>query len=96
MTEKRNTTKEDTLLKMRLLAEGVRYEVKGPLQWESTDKFVDVTFIFDDCDVVAETRANPRSCLTISLDGNDVLTGSGGIESTHRRVLGPQAPEGGL
>ena len=72
MTEKRNTTREDTLLKMRLLAEGVRYDVKGPLLWESTDKFVDVTVVFDDCELVAETRLNPRSRLTVSIDGNDV------------------------
>jgi hypothetical protein len=73
MTEKREVTKSDTLLKMRLLAEGVCYEVKGPLLWESTDKFVDVTFSFDHCDLVAETRANPRSRLKVRIDGNAVI-----------------------
>ena len=32
MTEKRNITKEDVLLKTRLIAEGVHFDFKGPSQ----------------------------------------------------------------
>lgn len=91
MTEKREVTKADVLLKMRLLAEGVRYEVKGPLLWESTDKFVDVTVIFDDCDLVAETRLNPRSRLIVSIDGNDATISEMG-EALGTATLQPRAP----
>ncbi len=91
MSEKRNTTKEDVLLKTRLLAEGVQYEVKGPLLWESTDKFVDVTVVFNDCDIVAETRANPRSRLTVRIDGNDVAISEMG-EVLGTATLQPRAP----
>lgn len=91
MTEKRDPTKEDVLLKMRLLAEGVRYDVKGPLLWESTDKFVDVTVVFDDCELVAETRSNPRSRLTVSINGNDVTISEMG-EDLGTATLVPRAP----
>jgi len=95
MTERRDITEEDTLLKMRLLAEGVRYEVKGPLRWSSTDKFVNVTFFFNDCDVVAETRANPRSRLTVGIDGNSVTVSEMG-EILTTGTLEPASPWRGV
>jgi len=75
MTEKRNITKEDVLLKARLLSEGVRLEAKETLQWgkATQDEVSGVpTIVFDDCDVVSKIRVNPRSCLEVLFEGNDV------------------------
>ncbi len=88
MTE---TTRDDVLLKTRLLAEGVRYQVKGPLEWESTDKFVDVTFTFDGCDIEAETRLNPRSRLEVGIDGNNVTVSEMGEVLVTGKLV-PRAP----
>ena len=65
--------------------------MKGPLLWESTDKFVDVTFIFDDSFMQAETRPNPRSRLEVGVDGNDVTVSEAGeVLATGKLV--PRAP----
>jgi len=91
MLKKRNMIEEDVLLKTRLLAEGVRYQVKGPLLWESTDTFVDVIVYFDDNYMQAETRLNPRSRLEVSIEGNNVTISEMG-EVLRTATLEPRAP----
>ncbi len=91
MTETRDTAREDALLKTRLLAEGVTYQVKGPLAWESTDTFVDVTFTFDDSDIEAETRLNPRSRLEVGIEGNNVIVSEMGEVLVTGKLV-PRAP----
>ena len=91
MTETRDTARDDVLLKTRLLAEGVRYQVKGPLLWESTDKFVDVIVIFDGNGMQAETRLNPRSRLEVGIEGNNVTISEMG-EILRTATLEPRAP----
>ena len=76
MAEKRNITKEDVLLKTRLLAEGVRYEVKGPSQW-GAGSFDPLSafpaIVLDGCDVVVlPFGQNPRSRLEAVIEGNSV------------------------
>jgi len=74
MTEARKTTREDVLLHTRLFAEGVRYEVKGTPLWdpvpEGTPKPPAV--VLDGCDLHCRTRPNPRSCIDVTIEGNDV------------------------
>lgn len=72
MSEKREVTKEDILLKTRLISEGARLEVKGELQWQVGDPFVGPIIVFSDRKMVAETRVNPRSRLELIVDGNEV------------------------
>ncbi len=91
MAEKRKATKKDEFLKIRLLAEGVRYEVEGQPQWFTVNKFTDVVVVFDNCDMVAETRENPRSRLTVSIDGHDVTISEMG-EVLDTGTLQPTAP----
>ena len=73
MTEKRNITKEDTLLKTKLLAEGARVEVNGPPLWEpSIDGFAgNPHIVFDGCEITAVALPNPRSRLEVN--GSDQL-----------------------
>ena len=75
MTEKRNITKEDIFLKTRLLAEGVRLEVKGPSLWQPTmDGFAkNPHIVLDGCEITAVIRPNPRSRLEVVIDGNVVI-----------------------
>ncbi len=87
MTE---TAGDDVLLKTRLLAEGVNYRVKGPLEWSSTDTFVDVTVYFDGNNMSAETRLNPRSRLEVAIEGN-VATISEMGEVLRTATLEPRA-----
>ena len=74
MTPRRKVTKEDALLKTRLAAEGVRYEVQGRLQWDRTlDGFmIHPNIVLDDCGLHAATRPNPHSILEAVIDGEDV------------------------
>jgi len=97
MPEKRNITKEDILLKARLLAEGVRYQVKGPslwkppsrTEWYPTDiSFASPVVVLDGSDVVCATRPNPRSRMEVVMDGNNVtildmgeVVGTGTLEA---------------
>ena len=95
MTEKRNITKEDVLLKTRLLAEGVRYQVKGPLQWgaqtfDVLSSFPDI--VLDGCDVVVKAWGeNPRSRLEAVIEGNAVTISDMG-EVVGTGTLQPRAP----
>lgn len=91
MTERRNITKEDVLLKTRLISEGARFDVKGPLQWGVGDPFVGPVVIFKDRNMVAETRLNPRSRLELIIDGNDVTISEMG-EVLGTATLEPRAP----
>ncbi len=74
MTEKRNITKEDIFLKTRILAEGVRLDVKGPALWQPTmDGFAtNPHIVFDGCEITAVVRPNPHSRLDMVIDGNDI------------------------
>lgn len=74
MTEKRNITKADILLKTKLLAEGVRLEVKGPPRWQPPmDGFAGSPHIvLDGCEITAALLPNPRSRLEALIEGNDV------------------------
>ncbi len=75
MTEKRNITKEDILLKARLRAEGARIDVE-----KSSQKGIMMmmpTVVFDGCDMVAGTRPNPHSRLEVVVDGNEVTISEG-------------------
>ncbi len=75
-TGKRNITKEDVLLKTRLMSEGVRYDIKGPLQWGAGTFDVVSSFpaiVLDGCDVVVTALGeNPRSRMEAVLEGNEV------------------------
>lgn len=73
-TKKRNITKEDVLLKTRLLAECARLEVKGPSLWQPTiDGFArNPRIVLDGCEITVAIRPNPRSRLQVVIDGNDV------------------------
>ncbi len=74
MAGKRNITKEDILLKTKLLAEGARVEVKGPPLWQpSIDGFAsNPHIVFDGCDITAVILPNPRSRLEAIIEGKDV------------------------
>ena len=72
MTEKRNITKEDILLKARLLTEGVRLQVKAPSSRRSKNPYAPMLIVFDGCDVVAPVMPNPRSILELVADGDEV------------------------
>ncbi len=76
-TEKRNITKEDILVKARVLSEGVRL---------STDaKMVGPIVVLDGCDLVTYTPPNPRSRLQISIDGEDIsIVDEGEVLATGR------------
>ncbi len=94
-TGKRNITKEDVLLKTRLLAEGVRYEAKGPPQWgtqtfDVLSSFPDI--VLDGCDVVVKPWGqNPRSRLEAVIEGNAVTFSEAG-EVLGTGTLQPRAP----
>jgi len=72
ITADRSITKEDVLLKTRLLAEGARLEVRGPLLWEPTDQTKTPIIVLDGCGVVVGMRPDPRSRLEVIIDGSDV------------------------
>jgi len=82
---KRNITKEDILLKTRLLAEGVRLDVKGPPLWQPTlDGFgINPHIVLDGCEITATIRSNPHSRLEVVINGNDVtITDMGEVQGT--------------
>ena len=91
MTEKRKATKEDILLKTRLIAEGARFDVRGEYLWESKDAFIEPIVIFDECDIVTETRSNPRSRIDLILEGSNVTIAESG-EVLATGTLEPRAP----
>jgi bacteriochlorophyllide c C-7(1)-hydroxylase len=70
MNEKRNITKEDILLKARLLTEGIRVEVKAPSSRHSKNPGAPPLIVFDGCDVVAPAYQNMRSTLELVTDGD--------------------------
>lgn len=72
MTEKRNITKADILLKARLLTEGVRVQVKAQPSRYPKNPYAPVLIVFDGCDVVAPVMPNPRSVLELVAEGNDI------------------------
>lgn len=74
MTEPRKITRDDVLIKTRLLAEGVRYDVKGTAVWQpQLDGFMkNPNVVLDGCGLVAASRPNPHSIIDLTLDGNDV------------------------
>ena len=78
MTDKRNITKEDVLLKTRLGAEGTRLEIKGPLLWERTDQTSSPHVVLDGCDVVVGLGENLRSRLESVIEGPDVTISEAG------------------
>jgi len=75
MAEKGNLTKEDELLQIRLITEGVRLEVKGDLQWkEEMDVWTATPVIVPDwTGRSAMTWPNPYSSLKLTIDGNNVI-----------------------
>ncbi len=72
MTEKRNITKEDVLLRTRLTAEGAQLEVKGPLLWEPTAQLTAPHIVLDGCETVFWVREYGRSRMKVVIEGNDV------------------------
>ncbi len=71
MTEKRNITKADILLKARLLTEGIRVEVKAQSSRFPKIPYAPILIVFDGCDVVAPVYTNPRSILELVADGDN-------------------------
>lgn len=63
MTERRNITKEDVLLKTRLISEGARFDVKGPLQWGVGDPFVGPVVIFKDRNMLISYVPTGQVCI---------------------------------
>ncbi len=74
MTEAGTISREDTLLQIRLITEGVRYEVKGEAQWnEQMDVWTAVPVIIPDwTGRPAMTWPNPYSSLKLVIDGDKV------------------------
>lgn len=91
MAGKRNITKEDVLLKTRLVAEGTRLAVKGPLLWEPTDQAFSPRIVLDGCDVVAAPAENMRSRLETVIEGPDVTISEAG-KVLARGTLQDRAP----
>jgi len=71
-TKKRNITRDDVLLKTRLVAEGTRLEVRGPLLWEPTDQAFSPRAVLEGCDVVVALGENLRSRLVSVIEGPNV------------------------
>jgi len=94
MTEKRNITREDTLLKARMLAEGVRFQVKGTPLWDPRDTAGTITHpivVLDGCGVIVGTQENPRSRLEVAIEGSDACISEMG-EDLATGTLVPRAP----
>lgn len=76
MTEKRNITRDDILLKARLGSEGCLLEITGPPPWKPTTMNPNPGFriTLDDCDMVIPLgpESNSNAALKVSLDGTDV------------------------
>ena len=97
MTEKRNITKEDVLLRTRLNTEGARYkEVKGPLPSDPiqlTSLITNRRIALDGCGMVVpflRIGPNHRSRLEVSIDDDDVtISEMGEVQATAK--LEPQA-----
>ena len=94
-TEKRCITKEDILLKARILSEGVRMadDVRaagavavGECVSEDSHFEMGRPIVLDECDLVVAVRSNPRSCLRISFDGEDISIADEGEVLTTGRV----------
>jgi len=69
MTEKRNITEKDILLKARILSEGIRMKVK---KRPATGIALLRPVVLDGCDLVVMPLPNPYSRLEGVIDGNDV------------------------
>ena len=91
MAGRRSATRDDIFLKTRLISEGVQLIVDGPLEWSVGDPFVGPIIIFNECDMVAETRFNPRSRLEFIVKGRDVTISEMG-EVLATATLEPRAP----
>lgn len=85
--QKRNITKEDILLKARILSEGVRIteEAKAagaasPAECVLEESYFEMgrPIVLDGCDLVVATRSDPRSRLQMHCDGADVSIVDGG------------------
>ncbi len=88
MTEKRNITKADILLKARLLTEGVRLEVKAQSSRYPKNPYASTLIVFDGCGVVAPVFPNPRSILELVADGDE-----GTISELGEVLMTVQLPE---
>ncbi len=90
MTEKRNITKQDVLLRTRLDTEGARYlKVEGSLPKDPSIIATLMTnrrIALDGCGAVIpflRIRPNPRSRLEISIEGDDVtISEMGQVQAT--------------
>jgi len=73
-TEKRNITREDILLQMRLGTAGARVTVNGPLPWTPSMYVVGPRMVLDGCDMVMHLGllSNERSPFEIVVDGRDI------------------------
>ena len=95
MTERRNISKEDVLLKTRLMSEGVRLDIKGPLQWGAGTLDVVSSFpgiVLGGCDVVVTAFGeNPRSRMEVVIEGQNVTISDMG-EVVGTGTLAKRAP----
>ena len=97
MTEKRNITRQDVLLRTRLDTEGARYlKVEGSLPKDPSIIATLMTnrrIALDGCGAVVpflRIRPNPRSRLEVSIDGDDVtISDLGEVQATAK--VEPQA-----
>ena len=95
MTERRNISKEDVLLKTRLMSEGVRLDIKGPPQWGAPTQDAVSSFpgiVLAGCDVVVTAFGeNPRSRMEAVIEGNTVTISDMG-EVVGTGTLAKRAP----